>query len=86
MPLKEIKKYLKLAENGIDTVEQRKEKFLKQKQKVIEQMRVLQKSMEVINCKLNFYNEAAKKHSMDVCRDERKKWLAEILSGKEKVQ
>ena len=86
MPLKEIKNYLQLAENGIDTVEQRKEMFLKQKQKVREQMRVLDKSMEVINHKLNFYDEAAKKHSMDVCRDERKKWLAEILSGKEKVQ
>ena len=67
-------------------IEQRKEMFLKQKQKVIEQMRVLQKSMEVINRKLNFYDEAAKKHSMNVCSDERKKWLAEILSGKEKVQ
>ena len=60
--------------------------FLKQKQKVIEKIRVLDKSMEVINYKLNFYDKAAKKHSMDVCRDERKKWLAEILSGKEKVQ
>ena len=29
MPLKEIKNYLQLAENGIDTVEQRKEMFLK---------------------------------------------------------
>ena len=35
--------------------------FLKQKQKVREQMRVLDKSMEVINHKLNFYDEAAKK-------------------------
>ena len=39
--------------------------FLKQKQKVREQMReqirVLDKSMEVINHKLNFHNEAAKK-------------------------
>ena len=61
MPLKEIKNYLQLAENGIDTVEQRKEMFLKQKQKVIEKIRVLDKSMEVINYKLNFYDKAAKK-------------------------
>lgn len=65
MPLKEIKNYHQLAENGIDTFEQLKEMFLKQKQKVREQMReqirVLDKSMEVINHKLNFYDEAAKK-------------------------
>lgn len=86
MPLKDIKDYLHLAEKGIDTIDQRKEMFLKQKQKVQEEMTTLEKSMEVIDRKLNFYSEASKKHSMNVCQDEREKWLKDILAGKEKVQ
>ena len=41
MPLKEIKKYLKLVGEGIDTAEQRKAMFLQQRQKVTEEIAAL---------------------------------------------
>ncbi|MCO6531536.1 MAG: MerR family transcriptional regulator [Lactobacillus sp.] len=86
MPLKEIKKYLKLVGEGIDTAEQRKAMFLQQRQKVTEEIAALKKSMKIIDRKINFYDEAIKEQSLDVCRDDRKKWLEGILAGKEKVQ
>lgn len=86
MPLKDIKEYLKLVAEGIDTAPQRREMFLKQKQKVIDEIAALEKSLTIIDRKINFYDEAVKKQSLDVCRNDRKKWLEEILAGKEKVQ
>lgn len=86
MPLKDIKEYLKLVAEGIETAPQRREMFLKQKQKVIDEIAALEKSLTIIDRKINFYDEAVKKQSLDVCRNDRKKWLEEILAGKEKVQ
>lgn len=86
MPLKDIKEYLKLVAEGIDTAPQRREMFLKQKQKVIDEIAALEKSLTIIDRKINFYDEAVKKQSLDVCRNDRKEWLKEILAGKEKVQ
>ena len=55
MRLKEIKKYLKLAENGIDTVEQRKEMFLKQKQKVISENIGWKRKSAITALKVHYY-------------------------------
>lgn len=86
MPLKEIKKYLQLADNGIGTAEQRRSMMVHQKQRVLDEIASLQKSMRVIDRKIKFYDEAVKKQTLNVCQDDRKEWLDNILAGKEKVQ
>lgn len=86
MSLKNIKEYLKLADDGLNSVEKRKELFIEQKQKVINEIAALNKSMKIIDRKINFYDEAAKKQSLNVCQSDRKAWLKDILAGKEKVQ
>lgn len=86
MSLKNIKEYLRLADDGLNSVEKRKKLFLEQKQKVIKEIAALNKSMKIIDRKINFYNEAAKKQSLNVCQSDRKAWLEDILAGKQKVQ
>lgn len=86
MSLKNIKEYLKLADDGLNSVEKRKKLFLEQKQKVTKEIAALNKSMKIIDRKINFYNEAAKKQSLNVCQSDRKAWLEDILAGKQKVQ
>lgn len=86
MSLKNIKEYLRLADDGLNSVEKRKKLFLEQKQKVTKEIAALNKSMKIIDRKINFYNEAAKKQSLNVCQSDRKAWLEDILAGKQKVQ
>lgn len=86
MSLKNIKEYLKLADDGLNSVEKRKKLFLEQKQKVTKEIAALNKSMKIIDRKINFYNEAAKRQSLNVCQSDRKAWLEDILAGKQKVR
>ncbi|BDR61200.1 GNAT family N-acetyltransferase [Lactobacillus xylocopicola] len=86
MPLKDIKNYLQLIAGGLATAEERKEMFLKQKQKVISEIADLQKALQVIDRKVSYYDEAVNSQSLDVCQEERQEWLQNILAGKEKAK
>ncbi len=74
MPLKEIKKYIQLCQQGDETLQTRFEMFQKQKVKIEEQMSTLQKYMEKINFKIAYYGDAVKHGTDDIYT--RNKWLA----------
>lgn len=74
MPLKEIKKYIQLCQQGDQTLQTRLEMFKKQKIKIEEQMATLNHYMEKINFKIAYYDDAVKHGSDDIYN--RNKWLA----------
>lgn len=61
MPIKKIKEYIRLCLKGDDTLDVRREIFIKHREDVINQMADLQKNLDKINCKINFYDCACKK-------------------------
>jgi len=61
MPIKKIKEYIGLCLKGDDTLAIRREIFIKHREDVINQMAELQKNLDKINCKINFYDCAYKK-------------------------
>lgn len=61
MPIKKIKEYIELCLKGDDTIDVRREIFLNHRKDVINQMAELQKNLDKINCKINFYDCACKK-------------------------
>lgn len=81
MSLKDIKHYLKLVEAGVDTVSERKDMFQAQKAKVENQIAELQRSLETIDGKVHYYEEAEQHGSLAVCHDEREVFMQKILSG-----
>ncbi len=74
MPLKEIKKYIQLCQQGDQTLQTRLEMFKKQKVKIEEQMVILNQYMEKINFKIAYYDDAVKHGSDNIYT--RNKWLA----------
>lgn len=61
MPIKKIKEYIRLCLKGDDTLDVRREIFIKHREDVINQMAELQKNLDKINCKINFYDCACTK-------------------------
>ena len=59
LPLKEIKHYLELSKKD-NTVEERMLIFLRQKQRLEQQIQALQENMEKINFKIKYYEAAIK--------------------------
>lgn len=82
MPLREIKHYLKLIDEGLDSVSERKRLMAAQQKKVKRQIDQLQKSLLTINAKLKYYEEAEKHHRLGVCHDEREQFIQRLLAGK----
>lgn len=82
MPLHEIKHYLKLIDEGIDSVSERKKIMQAQQKKIEVQIKELQKALLTINGKLKYYEEAEKTHSLGVCHDERSEFIQKLLNGK----
>lgn len=85
MSLKDIKHYLELVETGVSTVSERKEMFQTQKDKVEKKIADLQRSLETINGKVHYYEEAEKHGSLAVCHDEREAFVQKIMSGNMKA-
>jgi DNA-binding transcriptional MerR regulator len=61
MPIKQIKEYIQLCHKGDNTLDVRREIFIKHREEVINQIAELQKNLDKINCKINFYDCACKK-------------------------
>lgn len=55
MPVKEIKRYFELCAQGEETLEQRMEIFTTHRAHILEEMEVLQKSLEKIEGKIRWY-------------------------------
>lgn len=58
MQIKDIKKYIDWCKQGSDTLEKRREMFVKQKQIVEEKMNEYQKWLDKINYKIWYYDKA----------------------------
>ena len=61
MPIKQIKEVIGLCLKGDDTLDVRKEIFITHREEVINQMAELQKNLDKINCKINYYDSTCKK-------------------------
>lgn len=79
MPLQKIRHYLSLIEEGIDSVSERKQIMEEQKKIINEKISDLQKALETIDAKIEYYDKAEKEHSLGVCDDERASLLDKIL-------
>lgn len=84
MPLQEIKHYLKLIDEGIDSVSERKEIMQAQHQKIQAQIKELQEALQTIDGKVKYYQEAEKAHSLGVCHDDRDRLVQQLTHGKSK--
>jgi len=60
LPLKEIRHYFELAQQGSATLKERHDMFINQKQRIEQQMEALKRNMEKINFKIKYYEEAIK--------------------------
>ena len=67
MPLKEIRRYLELCQQGDATLLQRQEIILAQKQSIEEQIRFLQENLDVILWKARYYEKAVAAGTEAVC-------------------
>lgn len=56
MPIKQIKEYIQLCLKGDNTIDVRREIFIKHREEVISQIAELQRNLDKINYKINFYN------------------------------
>lgn len=74
MRLKDIKKYMDLCQIGDSTLQKRLELFLKQKERVEEQILLFKQYMEKIDFKIAYYEEAVKHGSINIYK--RNKCLA----------
>lgn len=84
LPLKDIKNYFKLVDQGLDTAKERRELFVKQKQKVNKEIEDLEKTLKMINYKLHYYDEVLKTGDLNSCDEERQELIADIIAGNEK--
>lgn len=67
MPLKMIRQYVEWGMEGADTIPQRLEMMLEHKKKVELQMEEIQKVMDKVNSKIDYYQSAlAKKEHVEV--------------------
>jgi len=61
MPIKKIKEYIELCLKGDNTIDVRRQIFVKHREEVIEQIAELNKNLDKINGKINYYDSAYKK-------------------------
>ncbi|MBN2266871.1 MAG: MerR family transcriptional regulator [Candidatus Babeliaceae bacterium] len=61
MSVSDLKHYVKLCEQGDKTVQERKQIILHQKQKIEMQLQEIKKHLELINLKLNMYDDIISK-------------------------
>lgn len=58
MQLKDIKVFIKMVQQGDDTIEERLKLFQKQREEVEKQMKALQNTMNIVNYKCWYYEKA----------------------------
>ena len=58
MSVKHIKEYIDLSMQGDETLQQRLQIFIKQRENVLMQIEELQKHLAKVNCKIKCYSEA----------------------------
>jgi len=66
MPIKDIKQYLEWVLEGVSTMEKRLEVFEKQKKLLEEKMEELQKYMDRIDHKIEYYTASIESGSMEI--------------------
>ncbi len=81
MSLKDIKQYVDWCVEGKETVPQRYELVVNQKKVLEDQMSQLQKMLDAINFKCDFYKHAIETGSTDLCDSERKEWADKVING-----
>lgn len=58
LSIKDIKNYIDLSQKGDETIEERLEIFIKQREKVMEQMAQLQNTLDILDYKCWYYETA----------------------------
>lgn len=79
MSIKDIKQYVDWCVEGFSSVPQRLDLMIKRKKDVENHIAELQKMLDTINHKCEFYQKALETGSTDMCESERDKWVNDIL-------
>lgn len=79
MSLQNIKRYVQLVGEGIDTAPERLQLFERQQAKVEAQMQDLQEKLDLINGKVKYYQTAVEEGRLDVCHDEKSALVQKLL-------
>ncbi len=82
MPLKDIRQYVDWCVEGAETIPQRYELVKNQKKVLEDQMAQLQKMLNAINYKCEFYKQALETGSTELCESDRKEWAEKVVTGK----
>ena len=82
MPLKDIRQYVDWCVEGKETIPQRYELVKNQKKVLEDQMAQLQKMLNAINYKCEFYKQALETGSTELCESDRKEWAEKVVTGK----
>lgn len=69
LSIKDIKKYIDMSLKGDETIDDRLEMFQKQREKVMEQMKELKNTLDVIEYKCWFYETAKVMGSVDAVKN-----------------
>lgn len=72
LQLKDIKKYIDLAQKGEETLQERLEMFQQQKVRIERQIANLQRNIEKIDFKVRYYEEALKSGEANVYKNNKK--------------
>ena len=81
MSIKEIRQYVDWCVEGVSSVPQRYELMLQRKQEIEAQMQELQKMLDTIQTKCDFYQQALETGSTEMCDTERIIWAEKILKS-----
>lgn len=79
MHLRDIKHYVDLCAEGMQTVPERLELMQQQRLEVEKQIEDLQESLALIDEKVHYYNEAMAHNTTAVCSEERQEWIERML-------
>ena len=63
MSIKQIKEVIALSLKGDDTLEIRREIFIRHREEVLNQITELHKNLDKINCKINYYDSICNKNN-----------------------
>lgn len=66
MQIKDIKRYIQMAMEGDETIEERLSMFQEQRQRILEQINQLQQTLEVVDYKCWYYETAKAAGTADV--------------------
>ncbi|BDR54501.1 MerR family transcriptional regulator [Bombiscardovia apis] len=75
MPLNEIKRYLTLVDNGMDSVQERRHIFQERKEAVEREIKQLQAALDTIDEKIRYYDAVIEEGTLDTWQEE---WAAKL--------